>query len=101
MNNTEKINRTDWLSYLDPEAYPLLMPHFTCLKQNLFLSNRQLTRLTESQSRFLLHCNGSSSFSQILNVHAIEVKDIIYLSKYLVWWPGPVNDYVNKFGKCQ
>ena len=77
-----------------------MLPHITCLKQSLYMGNRQVDKLTNSQSDFLLNCNGTRTFSQVLQQNSTDVSNIIHLSRYLLWWPYPVNNTINTFEKC-
>lgn len=89
--------KNEFSPYLDVQAYPVLLPYVTCIKQKLFLGLRFVEKTTKKQSQFLQNCNGNQNFLQILQLYSIDVTEIIHLTKYLLWWPSPVNEYLNSF----
>ena len=88
------------MSQVDVSNYPILLPHVTCLDTTLFLGNRQLEKLTDQQAAFLKHCDGTTTFGQIVKKYSFELSQILHLTKFLLWWPAPVNDFVNIFDSC-
>lgn len=97
-NNTDTLRRPrPGHPVLDAGAYPVLLPHITCLEQDLYIGNRKMDRLTPEQNDFLLDCTGRRSFADLLHRHDMKAADILHLSRYLLWWPDPVKETVNVF----
>jgi hypothetical protein len=97
-NNTNTLRRPlSGHPALDAGAYPVLLPHITCLGQDLFIGSRKMDKLLPEQTGFLLDCNGRHPFSELLFQHALKATDILHLTRYLLWWPEPVKENVNLF----
>jgi hypothetical protein len=102
MNNytTQLRPKRHWQPDLDSHAYPILLPHITCLGQDLYAGNRKMDRLTPAQAGFLADCTGAHTFAQLLQGPSVNLSDILHLTRYLLWWPDPVSDSVNVFDSC-
>lgn len=79
----------------------MLLPHITCVKQNLYIGNRLADRLTKNQSVFLQQCSGRLRFTEIVQQNNIEIAEILHLCRYLLWWPNALNDFENGTGQCR
>lgn len=79
----------------------MLLPHITCVKQNLYIGNRLADRLTKNQSVFLQQCSGRLRFTEIVQQNNIEIAGILHLCRYLLWWPNALNGWENETVQCR
>lgn len=89
-----------WQPDLDARSYPVLLPQVTCLGPDLYWGSRKFDRLTPGQVHFLNGCSGYTTFGDILREHSLKAGDVLHLSRFLFWWPTPVDWRPPQFEAC-
>lgn len=91
--------QNNWLPRLDPDAYPILLPHFLCRENKVYLGNRHVRTLPRNQSDFLAMCDGRSTLSQAARATKVEPSFISEVALWLLWWPHAVGGEQHPNGK--
>jgi hypothetical protein len=71
------------------EIYPLLLPHVTILKKELFIGTEKIRSVTSEEESICLLCNGVTPLSDIL-ANEISLNLIAELSPFIIELPFPL-----------
>lgn len=87
-----KPTRANRSPLLDPDSFPILLPHVTCLEDDVYVGNRHIARLHPHQSAFLRSCDGSRTLTEVIRATQVETVYVTQVAGWLLWWPEAVQE---------
>ncbi len=77
---------------LDPQAYPLALPHAAAAGDTLYFGRVAVAVLDPSSRAMLEACDGVTTFGELLARVEDPGRAAAMLAPYLIWWDEPVGE---------
>jgi LmbE family N-acetylglucosaminyl deacetylase len=77
-------------SWLDPAAYPRLLPHVGRHKDAVYFGAARVAPLSVGEAEFLDRCDGTRTLAGAASGCNVSADFIASAARWMIWWPAPV-----------
>lgn len=77
---------------LDPRSFPVVLPHISCFRNQVYFGGKYITSLMPAEAEFLKSCGGMRTLAEIVNDTGTDARCAAHLARWFVWWDRAISE---------